>query len=98
MNDWSYRQVELMEGETIVGVIERLPKENALGGNSLYLNTGAERISIHATAKRGHTVLERRLDELGVKVGDRISIHYTGKRSTANGEREYRHYTAWLMQ
>jgi hypothetical protein len=43
-------------------------------------------------SRRPGALLERLLAEEGVQVGDFIKIAYFGKRRTADGERQYRHY------
>lgn len=86
------RQHELIEGESVAGIVLRLPAWNAVSGTRLFLTTGRETVSIPATASKGHTVLAKLLSEEHVAVGDHVTIGYLGKRRTADGEREYRDY------
>lgn len=95
---WQYRHDDLNEHECFSGIVDRLPMPGAPNGNSLYLSNEQEKRAIHATAKTGHTVLERKLAELCVRVGDRVQIVYLGKRPTADGEREYRLYEVNILQ
>jgi hypothetical protein len=82
---------ELIEGERLVGRVERLPEPGGFHGRSLFVQTDAGRVlSIPATAKAGHSVLARQLEALSV--GDRIAIEYRGKRATLDGGRVYRQY------
>lgn len=81
---------DLAEGESITGVVLRKPTPTAFNGSRLFLGTSDEVIGIHATAKSGHTVLERELQD--IEHGDRVTITYHGKRLTGDGEREYRFY------
>ena len=82
----------LSEGETVEGTVVRLPMWSVEAGTRLFLQTDTETISIPATAGKGHTVLEQRLADECVMIGDDISITYRGKRRTADGAREYRDY------
>ena len=70
----------------------RLSARGAHHGHRLFPEATGAVVGIPATADRGHTVLERRLLELAVAVGDQISSRYLGKRTTANGECSYRLY------
>ena len=83
---------EMEEGETISGTVLRLPAPNVFNGNRLFLKTQDEVIGLRATARTGHTVLKRELTGLRVRVDDRITITYKGKRPTFDGTREYRLY------
>jgi len=86
------RSVELIAGERVEGIVLRLPIWNAESGTRLFLATVRGTVSIPATANKGHSVLARLLDDERVAVGDRVAVTYMGKRPTADGEREYRHY------
>jgi hypothetical protein len=86
------RQHELVEGESAAGTVLRLPAWNAVNGTWLFLRTTQETVCIPASAKRGHTVLARLLEDEHVAVGDHVTVAYLGKRRTADGEREYRDY------
>ena len=83
---------ELEEGERIEGLVMRLPAPGAFCGNSLLLRTDDALVALPATAKKGHAVLERKLVQHEVRVGDWVAIRYPGRRRTQDGEREYRHY------
>jgi hypothetical protein len=91
---------ELAEGERLEGVVRRLPRPGTPWGNRLFLSAvssetpwGREAVfAINATAKHGHVVLERELARLKVRVGDRITVAYLGKRNTLDGARTYRDY------
>jgi hypothetical protein len=85
---WSAR--DLNEGESITGTVLRLPTPGAFNGSRLFIGMPDEVVGITATAKSGHTLLERGLRH--VAVGDKITITYRGKRVTVDGERSYRHY------
>ena len=98
----SWEPVELNAGDRIVGTVEQLPTRAAFEGHRLFLRQRGPRggtfvVGLYATAKRGHTLLEQKLRELGVQVGDQIGVRYGGKRRTADGEREYRGYEVWLV-
>jgi hypothetical protein len=88
--DWAVH--ELIAGERVRGTVRRLPRPGTKIGNYLLLDTDDGVIAIPATAKRGHTVLERLLTEEEIAVGDRIAVSFHGKRRTRDGQREYRHY------
>lgn len=85
-----WQAIELIDGDDFSGVIVKLPTPRDFNGSRLFLDTSAGVIGIHATAKRGHTLLERALE--GFQVGDRIRIVFHGMRTTADGGRSYRHY------
>ena len=92
-----WRRVELRDGETLVGTVARLPRDGAFNGGSVFLELDdGEIVAIHATAKKGHTVLERLLGD--VRVGDRVAITYHGRRTTADGERSYRSYSLNILE
>lgn len=93
-----YRHDDLTEQEGFSGRVDRLPIPGAQNGNYLYLSNDLEKRALHATGKSGHTVLERKLQELGVRIGDRIQIVYLGKRPTVDLQREYRLYEVNLLQ
>lgn len=96
LGGWRARD-EMDEGQTLTGAVLRLPTPNAFNGNRLFLNTEDGVVGLRATARSGHTVLERELESLRVRVGDRISILYLGKRPTFDGKREYRLYEVGLL-
>lgn len=83
---------ELIEGEVVRGTVARLPTPNSFNGTRLFVRVGnvGSVIAFHATASRGHMLLERALE--GVGVGDEIEVAYHGKRETQDGAREYRVY------
>jgi hypothetical protein len=85
-----WRAHDLAEGESVTGRVVRLPKRGAFNGSRVFIATRAEIVGLHATAKTGHTVLERQLK--GIGVGDLITIINHGLRMTRDGERYYRHY------
>jgi hypothetical protein len=94
----SWTVYELVDGERVEGVVVQIPKVGAANGNRLFLRRAdGDTIAIDATAKRGHTVLERQLRELRVKPGNTISITYFGKCRTLDGEREYRNYSVEVI-
>jgi hypothetical protein len=97
LRDIPWTPHELSEGETIVGTILRLPTPGAFCGSRLFIgNYPDEVLGIPATAKKGHTVLERELE--GYQPGDRISVTYDGWRTTADGERKYRLYSVYGLE
>jgi hypothetical protein len=63
---------ELVDGETLSGRVLRLPAPGAYAGNRLFLRTATEVIAVRATAKRGHSVLERLLIDERVHASLRI--------------------------
>jgi hypothetical protein len=71
-------------------MVQRLPTPRARLGTRLFIGTPGGVLAIPATAKRGHTVLERELKT--VKVGDHIAVTFHGFRVTRDGERTYRDY------
>lgn len=81
---------ELDEGETITGVVLRLPTRGAFNGSRVFIAMPDEVLGIPATSKVGHTLLERELRH--IEPGDKVSITYFGKRFTSDGLRAYRHY------
>ena len=83
---------EMVEGERVEGVVLRLPAPGVPSGTRLFLETATGPIAIAATAKKGATVLERRLRDEAVGVGDTITVSYFGMRRTADGERSYRDF------
>lgn len=87
--DW--RTHDLVEGESITGRVVRLPSPGAFNGSRVFVATPSEVVGLQATAKTGHTVLERKLES--IEHGDLVTITFHGKRPTADGEREYRLYT-----
>lgn len=91
--DEPWHAYELADGETITGTVVRLPTRAADNATRLFLRLPDRRvIGIPASARKGHTLLERQLEDLEVIVGDTLTIVYAGKRRTADGEREYRLY------
>ena len=85
-----WRAHDLAEGETITGTVVRLPERGAFCGSRVFIAARGEVVGLSATAKVGHTLLERELTH--IEAGDKVSITYFGKRTTVDGEREYRHY------
>lgn|GEM_PF-6842757 len=85
-----WRAHDLAEGESISGVVLRKPTARAFNGSRVFIGTPDEVIGMHATAKTGHTVLERELQD--IDPGDQVTITFFGKRQTWDGEREYRFY------
>jgi hypothetical protein len=85
-----WRNAELREGERVVGAVVRLPRGGTFNGGSVFLEVDGEVIALPASAKKGHTVLERRLSI--ARPGDEVEITFEGWRATADGERRYRHY------
>jgi hypothetical protein len=86
-----WRNAELREGERIVGAVVRLPRGGTFNGGSVFLELdGGEVVALPASAKKGHTVLERRLSI--ARAGDAVEITFEGWRATADGERRYRSY------
>jgi hypothetical protein len=83
---------ELIAGERVEGSVRRLPEPGAQLGNYLLLETADGVLALGATARKGHTVLERLLVDEGIAVGDDVAITFRGKRRTVDGEHEYRHY------
>lgn len=83
----------MYEGEILEGTVMRLPTPGTRNGNRAFIFTNDGLLGIPATARKGHSVLERELPELEVRVGDDVVITYNGMRNTADGERRYRHYT-----
>jgi len=82
-----------IEGEVIDGTVLRLPSRHTFNGSRLFVRRDDNStIGFPATAKTGHTLLERALREQQVHVGDHIVVRYFGKRTTADGERSYRFY------
>jgi hypothetical protein len=73
----------------------QLPEHGAFMGNNITIDTenGEPPIAITATGRRGHAALERNLDHLQVRAGDRVTITFHGWRRTADGARRYRHET-----
>lgn len=71
-------------------MILRKPTPAAFCGSFVFVGTPDEVIGMRATAKSGHSVLERELRR--VKVGDRVVITYFGKRPALGGSYLYRHY------
>ena len=93
---YPWRRVELRDGEALVGTVVRMPRDGAFSGGSVFLERDdGEVVAIPATAKKGHTVLERLLRE--VSVGDEVDITYRGRRPTEDGEREYRSYSLRVL-
>jgi hypothetical protein len=86
------RFYELIEGDVVSGTVIRLPMACAHAGTRLFLRTDTEVIAIPATAGKGHTVLQKLLEERQVAVGDHLAINHRGKRSTLDGLRQYCHY------
>ena len=87
--EWRAHQLE--EGESISGMGLRLPTPESFNGRRVFIATPEEVVGVLATAKAGHTVLERELEH--VRPGDRVTIKNHGWRATADGERSYRDYT-----
>jgi hypothetical protein len=85
------RWIDLGEGQSIEGVVRRLPAPGIHSGTRLFLRTDdGEVLSIAVAAKRGWSVLEWALKRERVRVGDRITVEFLGWRQTADKERRYR--------
>ncbi len=88
----SWRLYELAEGESVAGEVVRLPERGAFNGSRLFLrrsDTG-EVLAIRATAKVGHTVLEKKLVKMDIQVGDHVRVAFQGWAETGDGF-PYRH-------
>lgn len=85
-----WRAHDLAEGESITGRVLRKPTARAFNRSRVFIGTPNEVIGMHATAKTGHTVLERELQD--IDPGDRVTVTFLGWRTTTDGERSYRHY------
>ena len=91
-----WRNATLREGERVVGTVVRLPRGGTFNGGSVFLEVGGEVIGVPASARKGHTVLERLLS--AVCVGDVVEITFKGERVTADGGRRYRDYALSVLQ
>ena len=88
---------DLRTGETLTGAVVRLPRHGAFNGTSVFLRRrDGEVLALPAAASKGHTVLERLLGD--VRVGDEVAITYKGRRTTRDGERQYRDYDLQVLR
>ena len=86
-------------GASVTGTVIRLPAPNIANGTYLYLRRDLGRtVGLHATSRRGHTVLERELHDQTVQVGDVIQVTFHGWRTTTGGERQYRDERVQIIQ
>lgn len=81
---------ELAEGESVAGVVLRLPAPGAKWGTRVLLDVDGRHVELYASVSRGHAVLARDLDRQHVAVGDTIRIRSYGWRETRDTERRYR--------
>jgi hypothetical protein len=81
------------EGDSIEGLVLRLPQPGLHNGRRLILQSNGEERLVDASARHGHAVLADKLERLGVRVGDHVRITYVGWRVTRDGARRYRLYT-----
>ena len=81
----SWRPYELAEGETVAGVVLRLPVAGTFNGSRLFLRTDHGTLAIRATAKSGHTALANLLERLHIRPGDEVAVAFTGWGTTAAG-------------
>jgi len=67
------------DAHIVEGIVVRMPEPGAPAGNYILLRQGSGcELSIAATARRGHTVLERELERQRVRVGDRLRVEFRG--------------------
>jgi hypothetical protein len=84
---------QLVEGEVLAGTVRRMPQPDTPFGHWLVIDRPrAGAVAIQASAKSGHSVLERELARLEVRAGDEIRVTYAGVRATRDGLRSYRAY------
>ncbi len=83
-------RIELAEGESVTGVVLRLPAPGAKRGTRLLLDAGGGHVELFASASRGHAVLAGELERQRVAVGDTIRIRSYGWRETRDRECRYR--------
>jgi hypothetical protein len=86
------RDYTLAPGESITGIVRKLPAPGTYEGNRLWIDLGNDILSLAATGKRGHAVLANQLEARRVRHGDRITITYHGLRESASSGHMYRHY------
>lgn len=79
-------------GESIRGLVVRLPQPDTGYGRSLILAAGGILRRLDAGAKTGHAVLARELERQHVRPGDAVKITYQGWRTTQDGADRYRLY------
>ena len=84
-----WREHELDVNETLVARLLRKPTPDTFCGDLVFVGTPDEVIALKATAKTGHTLLERELKK--VEIGDMIEITLRGMKTIRNGDRQYRH-------
>jgi DNA/RNA endonuclease YhcR with UshA esterase domain len=87
----SWRPYELAEGETVAGVVLRLPAAGTFNGSRLFVRTEHGTLAVRATAKSGHTALGNLLERPHVRPGDRVAVTFTGWGTTA-AVYSYRNY------
>jgi hypothetical protein len=88
-DDW--RHHDLAEGERVRGKVLRIPTPFAFMGTRLFLETADGVLALPATAKRGHTLLDRAIQTKDIQPGDHVEVEFYGWSETQNGERRYRH-------
>ena len=86
------RDYTLAPGESITGIVRKLPAPGTYEGNRLWIDLGDDILSLSATGKRGHVVLANQLEARRVRHGDRITITYHGLRESSSSGHMYRHY------
>jgi hypothetical protein len=92
------RWIDLNEGQTIEGMVLRMPARGAPSGTRLFLRLDdGQVVSIAAVARRGWSVLERALKREHVRLGDRILVDFRGWRQTLDQERRYRDVDAIVL-
>lgn len=74
------------------GIVERLPSAGGFHGRRLFVRVDSGAVlALVASAKLGHTVLERELAKQRIQVGDDIRVTFAGWRKSA-AEHQYRDY------
>ncbi len=79
--------------ERISGRVRKLPNAGEYKGNRLWSQRpDVSVVSLPATSRKGHTVLERELVGQRVRVGSRVTITYLGVREACRETRRHRAY------
>lgn len=93
------RLLDLRPGESLRGILLRLPQRGIPHGTRLFILTeGDGPVALLATKKAGWLCFERALVREDPQPGDLIEVRFRGWRSTLDGLRRYRDVDVTILE